>query len=309
MLKWPRLFAVLLICLPLSALAQDLPRPLSDTVSDFDNVLSPEAESRLTALLRKTRDDTGIHITVVTMDRREDHGGKALGVEAYATALFNDWGVGDKTRNDGVMILVLRLDRAMRIELGSGYGSEWNRVAQGLIDDSFLPRFRNGAYEQGVEEGTARVIDRIARRFTAGQPAYDPAQPAQPAAAKPAPDTPSDQDEDGGFFWIMALGIVAMAALKAKHLIGDVLIRNKPCPHCAKKGLHRSREVLSHATRHSDGHGQMTTACEFCDYRLVTPYTIPARGDDDDRSSGSSGRSSGGFGGGRSSGGGASGRW
>jgi uncharacterized protein len=306
MLKWPRLFVALLIFLPLAAMAQDLPRPLSDTVSDFDNVLSPEAESRLTALLRKTRDDTGIHITVVTMDRREDHGGKDLGLEPYATALFNHWGIGDRSRNDGVMILVLRLDRGMRIELGSGYGTDWNRAAQRVIDDHFLPQFRKGDYETGIEQGTAQVIDRILRPFVAGKPA-----PKAPAA-KPAPIRTTEKQEGGWSNLLMfAVLAAALAVGKAWQLIGDMLIRNKPCPQCGKKGLHRMRETLSPASRHFDGHGQTTTTCEFCDYRLVTPFIIPARGDDDDndRGSSSSGSSGSSFGGGRSSGGGASGRW
>lgn len=297
MLRW----LALLIFLPLSALAQDLPRPLSDTVSDFDNILSPDARARLTALLHKARDETGVHVTLVTMDRREDHGGKALGVEPYATALFNQWGIGDKTRNDGVLILVLRADRAMRVELGSAYGDEWNRVAQGLIDTDFLPRFRNGAYEQGIEEGTARVIDRIARPFAAGQP-------TNPAPANPAPARSPDRDQGGSIFWILALAGVAIVAIKAKTVFGDMLIRNKPCPQCGKKGLHRSRQVISQATRHSKGHGQTTTACDFCDYRVVAPFTIAARGSDNNNRPGRSRRSRR-SGGGRSSGGGASGRW
>jgi uncharacterized protein len=302
MWKWVLLF----LLLPLAALAQDLPRPLSGTVSDYDDVLSPAAEARLTALLRQARKETGVHVVVVTMDRREDHGGKDLGLEPYATALFNQWGIGDRTRNDGVMILVLRLDRGMRIELGAGYGSDWNRAAQRVIDTHFLPQFRKGEYETGIEEGTAQVIDRIIRPFVAGQPA-----PAAPAA-KPAPIRTTEKEEGGSFTWLMfAVVAAAFVVGKAGHVISDVLIRNKPCPQCGKKGLHRMRETLSPATRHSSGHGQTTTTCEFCDYRLVVPFTIPARGDDDDRNSGGSsgsGRSSG-FGGGRSSGSGASGRW
>lgn len=302
MFRWLALF----LFLPLAALAQDLPQPRSDTVSDYDDVLPPDSESRLSDLLKQARSETGVHVVVVAMERREDHGGQGRSIEDYAKQLFNRWGVGDRTRNDGVMILVSKTDREMRIQLGSGYGSEWDGVAQGVIDRSFLPSFRKGDYAKGIEQGTAAVIDRIARRFAAGQPAQDPTPPAQPVASNPTPKVVS-RESGWTNALLIPLMIVGVLALKARRYIGDILIRQKPCPHCGKKGLHRTRIVTSQPSYSSDGWGEETTACDFCDYRQVAAYSIPMlRERDNDRSGGSSG---GGFGGGRSSGGGATGRW
>jgi uncharacterized protein len=62
-------------------------------------------------------------------------------LEAFATALFNHWGVGKAETNDGVMILVFRDDRAMRLELGAAYGRDWDRVAQDVVERNFLNAF------------------------------------------------------------------------------------------------------------------------------------------------------------------------
>lgn len=286
MWKW----LVVFLFLPLAAWAQDLPQPLTGTVSDYDGILPATAEARLSDMLAAARAETGVHVVLVTMDRRETHAGQGRSIEDYAKALFNLWGVGDRARNDGVMILVATGDREMRVQLGSGYGSEWDGVAQGVIDTAFLPAFRGGREVEGIEQGTAAVIAQIVRPFTSGTP--PPAVPSQ-----------------GWSGWGAALAIplfmLGVGLLAARRVIGDLMVRLNPCPQCGRKGgLRRERVVISPASSHSGGWGRAITTCSQCSYRSETTYDIPAQRDDD-----SSSGSSGGFGGGQSSGGGATGRW
>ncbi|MEO1312537.1 MAG: TPM domain-containing protein [Pseudomonadota bacterium] len=126
-------------------------------VNDYANLLSPEAEFRIRDKLTRVYDGTGVEMTVLTIAQRSDYGFDGTN-EAFATALFNDWGIGDADRNDGVLVLVSRLDREMRIELGSGYGSGYNRAMQVVIDDYFLPHFRRDAYEWGIEQGVDETV-------------------------------------------------------------------------------------------------------------------------------------------------------
>ncbi|MEZ5798490.1 MAG: TPM domain-containing protein [Paracoccaceae bacterium] len=299
MWKW----LLLALFLPLAAWAQGLPQPLSDRVSDYDNLLSPAEEARLGKVLAAARAETGVHVAVVAMARRESHGGEGRSIEDYARLLFNRWGVGDKARNDGILILVASDDREMRVQLGSGYGGAWDGVAQGVVDRNFLPAFRDGRYGEGIEAGTQAVIETIARPFAAGQP--PPETAPMPAYSPPS----SDRVPQTSFFgsgWLVPLMLVASVLLMARRFIGDAMVRLKPCPQCGQKGLRRIRHTLSAATEHSSGEGEMITSCEHCDYRLVEYYTIPQRRSRDDSDSGSG---SSGFGGGRSSGGGATGRW
>lgn len=275
---------LLMLLLPVAALAQGMPQPLSDTVSDFAGVLSPDQEADLSDTLQKARDETGVHIAVVVMDFRAQYGGSGQSIETYAKNLFNAWGIGDKTRNDGILILVAQGDREMRIALGAGFDAVFDGLAQRVIDREMLPAFRDNRYAEGIQAGAQAVVDRLARPFASHNP------------------PPVEQDYSG--LWSMlpfALFAALFGGVVMRRQIGDMATGFRACPNCGRKTLSRNRMVQAAATETLTGSGVQTTRCSHCDYTRDEIYLIP-------RISKSSG-SSGGFGGGRSSGGGASGRW
>lgn len=283
MLRW----LVLLIWLPFTALAQDYPAPLSDKVNDWAGVLSPEAVARLEARLQSVRDETGVHVVLVTMKRLADHGGAGMRIDSYAKGLFNAWGIGSKTRNDGVLILVATDDREIRVALGAGYDAVWDNAAQAAIDKGFLPEFRAGRIEAGIEAGVEQVITRIARPFAAGQPAE-----VVPDEGLPLP--------------LMALGVGAVLLLALRQRIADGLQRFARCPSCGHRGLERTTGETMIAGTSTPGEGWRRTRCPACGHERRE--TLPIRSGGIGRGDRGGGGSSG-FGGGRSSGGGASGRW
>lgn len=267
-----------------AAVADDLPRPLSDTVSDFAEVLPASDEAGIATLVRDIRRETGVHIVVVTMDRISNHGGWGKSVEGYATALFNDWGIGDRARNDGIMLLVVTGTRDTRIELGAGYSSAYDRRAQEVIDTAMLPEFRAGRMALGIKGGITVMQERIVQPFVKG--------------------------ERVGLWRMILIGLGVVGGGTGLILAGKTAwAAYYRCPRCGQSGLTRWSEVISHATRYSPGSGITHLSCSLCDYAEDRSYTIAARGDDNNSSGGWGGGSSGGFGGGRSSGGGASGKW
>jgi uncharacterized protein len=280
----------LLVCLvlPFAAMAQDLPQPLTDTVSDFADLLPPEAEARVAAKIQTIRDETGVHIVVATMDRIANYGAVDLGIEAYAKLLFNTWGIGDATRNDGILILVARDDRVTRIALGSAYDAVYDGRASRVIDTAMLPEFREGRYAEGIEAGVISVQDRIIAPFL-----------------KNAPVTESSGFEKAFNYAILfpILMVGGALALIFRRLLGDQAVRFKRCPNCNSFGLRRSREVVTPATTTAAGSGILHERCQNCSHDRTETFQITRRG----KSSGGGGSS--GFGGGRSSGGGATGRW
>lgn len=157
---WPaRLLSLLfvLIALAVSALAQDYPDYQEIHVNDFADLLTENQKEALRGKLAELRDKRGIEFTVVTISRMSDYGHTGA-LEPFATGLFNDWGVGKATRNDGVMMLVARFDRKIRIEVGAGYGSDKNVVMKKIIDDVILPDFRDDRYAEGISDGVDAVI-------------------------------------------------------------------------------------------------------------------------------------------------------
>jgi len=279
-----RLFALIVFLLPTFANAQTYPVYGDVYINDLANIITDEDEAIIHQQLEALFKDHGIEATVLTIDSRKTYG-NSPSIESFATGLFNKWGIGNAERNDGILILIARNDREMRVELGTGYGSDFNFAAGDVIDQNFLPSFRNDKYSQGIRLGTAEVIRRIALPLAVGA--------QEPKDAK--------KNWDFGMIGFIAL-FVSFFGLAFRRRIGDFFARMRSCPNCGRKGLHRNREIMNSASTTSSGSGILTTTCEYCDYRREQNYTIPRRS-----SSRSSSRSS--FGGGSSSGGGASGRW
>src|SRR5262247_4881105 len=133
-------------------------------VNDLAKLLTAKDAITIRTALAKLRDDNGIHAVVVTIRSIHDYGTGDQTIESFATNLFNKWGIGDRERNDGVLILVAVKDRKVRIELGSGYGSGYNAQMQGVIDQQMLPHFKEKNYSLGILEGTDSVVQILSGR-------------------------------------------------------------------------------------------------------------------------------------------------
>jgi len=130
-------------------------------VNDYQDLLDGAAETRIRNALIDLYDHTGVEMTLLTIQNMGAYGHPGP-IEPFATALFNAWGIGDATRNDGVLILISRHDRSMRIELGAGYAGSYDARMQRVIDAAFLPDFRQDAYQAGIERGVDETIREIA---------------------------------------------------------------------------------------------------------------------------------------------------
>lgn len=280
------IFTLFLLLLPTFAFAQTYPDHENLYVNDFAGLLTETDRGALRQQLQSLRKDKGVEVTVLTIDSRKTYG-NSPSIESFATGLFNTWGIGNASRNDGILILVVRQDREMRVELGKGYGAEFDAAAGAVIDDNFLPAFQYDKYSEGIRTGTNEVIRRIAMPLADGQGPLG-------GADKSRQDT-----FVFGTFLTLLFGFIGLAF---RRWIGDFFARLRSCPNCGRKGLHRHREIISSASTVSSGSGVLTTRCDYCDYHTTKNYTI-ARRSSSRSSSGSS------FGGGSSSGGGASGRW
>jgi uncharacterized protein len=133
-------------------------------VNDFGNMIPDSLEQRLRLKLQALKAARDIEFTILTIDRMSDYGHVGE-IEPFATGLFNDWGIGDATRNDGVLLFVSRFDRKFRIELGSGYGTSLNGEMQKIADNTITPEFRQSAYYAGIDLATNKIIYAITDRY------------------------------------------------------------------------------------------------------------------------------------------------
>ncbi len=136
------------------ALAQVPLPPPSGYVNDFAHVLDVASRDDLEALLRATEQKTLAEVSVVTVTSLN-----GMSVEEYADRLFQQWGIGKKQEDNGILVLVAPSEREMRIEVG--YGLEPilpDGLAGEIIRSEFLPRFRDGDFSGGIQNGTRRIV-------------------------------------------------------------------------------------------------------------------------------------------------------
>jgi uncharacterized protein len=150
------------------ALAQSSYPKRADTyINDYANLLTTDTAARIRGWLMDLKRSRDIDMTVLTINRLSDYDSRNPTIESFATGLFNTWGIGNGMTNRGILLLVSRDDRKLRLEIGSGYDRYiYNRKAQKVIDVYILPAFRQDNYDTGIEKGVRATIF----EFTGGWP-------------------------------------------------------------------------------------------------------------------------------------------
>lgn len=147
---------VFLLANPLLALGQTkYPEPVG-YVNDFAGILPPGLEQSLEAELRDYEAKTTNEIAVVTVSSL---GG--LSVEDYTIGLAEQWKVGKKGKDNGVIILVAPNERAVRIEVGYGLEPVLTDSKAGSVVNKMIPFFKEGKYDAGIVVGVRGVIGAI----------------------------------------------------------------------------------------------------------------------------------------------------
>ena len=155
-----RACALVVFC-ALPAFTQPLPPELTKPVNDFANVLDPTSEAEIERRVLLLKQASGDVVVVATIDTFAPY----ADIREYAVRMFENRGrgIGDKGKDNGLLIVLAVKDRRVWIEVGydleqfitDGYAGEISRTVM-------TPYFARGEYGPGVTEGTTRVITRIA---------------------------------------------------------------------------------------------------------------------------------------------------
>lgn len=138
------------------ALAQTFP-PLSGRVVDEAHLLSPEQAGALDAKLAALETQSQRQLVVATVPSLE-----GLEIEDYGYRLGRAWGLGDKTRNDGLVLLVAPNERKVRVEVGYGLeGIVTDALSSVIIQREVVPRFKAGDYPGGIAAATDQLIAQL----------------------------------------------------------------------------------------------------------------------------------------------------
>jgi uncharacterized protein len=160
---------------------------LSGRVVDAANVLSSAAEADLSRQLAEFERTNGDQLVVATIPDLD-----GLDIADYGVQLGRAWGIGDKQRNTGAILIIAPNDRQVRIEVGYGLEGELtDAMSAHIIQTRILPALRRGDYDGGARAGVAGIM-----QVLSGDVA--------PAAERP----PVHKVIPGLAFWLIVLFIV-----------------------------------------------------------------------------------------------------
>jgi len=134
----------------------------SGFINDYAGVLSPEAKREMSLAASWLEEKSGAQIAVAILPQIYPYD-----IETYAVKLFEQWGVGQKGKDNGVLILVALRERRVRIEVGYGLeGAIPDVLAKEIIEQNILPYFRQGDFSQGLLAGFIEVVKLVAREYS-----------------------------------------------------------------------------------------------------------------------------------------------
>jgi uncharacterized protein len=156
MVRFKRLLSYISVCYLLfifSNFSWSFPA-LTGRVVDQANVLSSVTKDKLIQMLanlEKTTTDQVVIVTVITLD------GSAI--EDYGYKLGRHWGIGQKGKDNGVLIILALKERAVRIEVGYGLESVLtDAITSDVIRNVMVPDLKEGKYDQAFLNGTNKIV-------------------------------------------------------------------------------------------------------------------------------------------------------
>ncbi|MCC3155826.1 TPM domain-containing protein [Hymenobacter sp. 15J16-1T3B] len=198
LLTW--LLACGLLLTALLATAQQVPpRPSPPRlVNDLADLLTPEQEQALEQKLVAYNDSTSSQFAVVTVPNL---GGDEIA--NYAQRLFESWGIGQKEKNNGLLILVARDERKVNIHTGYGLeGAIPDALAKRIISNVMVPAFKAEQYYDGIDGAVDRLFALAAGEYK-----------AEPRAAS---DDYGDEGGSSWTFWVIIGLLVLFLILRSR---------------------------------------------------------------------------------------------
>jgi uncharacterized protein len=163
-----KIILILIVLIPLFASSQIdkvIPGKPAAFYAVVDNTgtLTPQQIEALNQKLVSYKDSTSSEIAVVIMPTTGDYSVEEVGLE-----IIRKWGVGGKEHSNGIVLLIAKNDRKIRIEVGYGLeGAIPDITAKSIIDNDLTPNFRAGNYYRGIDQAIDDIIKAAAGEYKA----------------------------------------------------------------------------------------------------------------------------------------------
>ena len=146
---------LLFLLFPVLAAAAEPNYPaLTGRIVDNANLLNAEASARIEQKLKAHEEKTSDQVVVATLPSLQGYP-----IEEFANGLFRAWKLGDKAKNNGVLLIVAPNERKVRIEVGYGLeGALTDALSKVIITTAVAPKFKNGDFAGGIEGGIDAIL-------------------------------------------------------------------------------------------------------------------------------------------------------
>ncbi|RAP32885.1 hypothetical protein DID77_03995, partial [Candidatus Marinamargulisbacteria bacterium SCGC AG-439-L15] len=147
-------------------------------VTDHLGVISTQERALMSAISRRVELASKVQIATVVIETLPPN----QTVESYASRLFEDWGIGGKSVNKGLLLLLFVKDKKIRVEVGYGLEGVVSDGKSGeLLDEYVIPYFKKGNLSKGLLMGHLSLAQHIATVYDFPLDGAAPVRQAQPA--------------------------------------------------------------------------------------------------------------------------------
>ncbi|MFT5874812.1 MAG: hypothetical protein ACI8WT_003790 [Clostridium sp.] len=130
-------------------------------VNDYAKVLDSESTQYILSVGTELETKTGAQATIVVIDSLQ-----GVPIESYATGIFREWGIGQKDKNNGLLILLSVKEREWRVEVGTGLeGAITDIYSSRVMNDYAVPKFKQNQYGEGFRAAYSVLADNIAKEY------------------------------------------------------------------------------------------------------------------------------------------------
>ena len=293
------------------------PRQVNNTwVTDKANILSNSTETQLNQIISDLEAKNGSEIAVVTVPETKP----SATPKAFATELFNFWGIGKKGKNNGVLLLISSGERRVQIETGSGIQSILpDAKTVGIIQTEITPKFKKQDFDGGTLAGTKALVNVLQTPIVNAQSQttlpLSPIVPSQGVKPSPIPSqspvisnsTSTDEDSSNPINGLVLGLFILIPGFIIFKIFRSLFSGNSPSP------SHRRYPPNYSSNNRNYSSNSPNYSSNSIDYSSSSDNSSSSSGysssSSDYSSSSSSSDSGGSFGGGDSSGGGGGGSY
>jgi uncharacterized protein len=163
--------------------------PLTGRVVDAAKMLDANEQQQLETNLAAFEEASGIQLVVATLPDLQGYA-----IEEYANQLFRHWGIGQRDKNNGVLFIVAKAERKVRIEVGYGLeGTLTDALSANIIYTVIAPQFKTGQFGAGMTQGAQAIMEVLRGEYQPREMRKDNRRPV-----------------GGMMFWLLMFGIAVI---------------------------------------------------------------------------------------------------